>query len=172
MRLMGLTLGINHRAIIVKILIRRSSAFPQHQYEWSRQPAGRSHSLLVSEIANYLVGESLFMRHIPVRRDGRVRDLCCYKRKITKYTTAYDFPFGTLVPISFETGGYAHLDTMAFFKRYIKYGMSDGTATEPVWTSSREPSMRDAYTSFVPPSPSPSRALLPIRSFTGRTRSR
>ena len=24
---------------------------------------------------------------------------------------------------------------MAFFKRYIKYGMSDGTATEPVWTS-------------------------------------
>ena len=24
---------------------------------------------------------------------------------------------------------------MAFFKRYVKYGMSDGTATEPVWTS-------------------------------------
>ena len=23
---------------------------------------------------------------------------------------------------------------MAFFKKYIKYGMSDGTATEPVWT--------------------------------------
>ena len=40
-----------------------------------------------------------------------------------------------LVPLSFETGGYAHPDTMAFFKRYIKYGMSDGTATEPVWTS-------------------------------------
>ena len=24
---------------------------------------------------------------------------------------------------------------MAFFKRYIKYGMSNGTATEHVWTS-------------------------------------
>ena len=58
-----------------------------------------------------------------------------HKRKITTYTTAYDFPYGTLVPISFETGGYAHPDTMAFFKRYIKYGMSDGTATESVWTS-------------------------------------
>ena len=23
---------------------------------------------------------------------------------------------------------------MAFFKRYIKYGVSDGAATEPVWT--------------------------------------
>ena len=56
-----------------------------------------------------------------------------HKRKITDYTTAYyDFPYGTLVPISFETGGYALPDTMAFFKRYIKYGMSDGTATEPV----------------------------------------
>ena len=31
-----------------------------------------------------------------------------HKRKITKYTTAYDFPYGTLVPILFETGGYAH----------------------------------------------------------------
>ena len=30
---------------------------------------------------------------------------------------------------------------MAFFKRYIKYGMSDGTATEPVWT----PQMRTEY---------------------------
>ena len=27
-----------------------------------------------------------------------------------------------------------HIDTMAFFKRYNKYGMSNGTATEPVWT--------------------------------------
>ena len=64
-----------------------------------------------------------------------------HKRKITKYTTAYDFPCGTLVPISFETGGYAHPDTMDFFKRYIKYGMSDGTATEPVWT----PQTRNEY---------------------------
>ena len=57
-----------------------------------------------------------------------------HKRKVTKYTNAYDFTVGTLVPISFETGGYAHPDTIAFFKRYIKYGMSAGTATEPAWT--------------------------------------
>ena len=58
-----------------------------------------------------------------------------HKRKVTKYTTAYDFTVGTLVPISFETGGYAHPDTIAFFTRFIKYGMSDGTATKPTWTS-------------------------------------
>ena len=50
-------------------------------------------------------------------------------------TNAYDFTVGTLVPISFETDGYAHPDTISFFTRYIKYGMSDGTATEPVWTT-------------------------------------
>ena len=25
-------------------------------------------------------------------------------------------------------------DTIAFFERYIKYGLSDGTAFDPVWT--------------------------------------
>ena len=51
-----------------------------------------------------------------------------------QYSNAYDFTFGTQVLISFETGGYAHPDTIAFFKRFIKYGISDGTATEPAWT--------------------------------------
>ena len=54
-----------------------------------------------------------------------------HNRKVTKYTNAYDFTDGKLVPISLETGGYAHPDTIAFLKRFIKYGMSDGTATEP-----------------------------------------
>ena len=39
--------------------------------------------------------------------------------------------------------GYVCPVTVAFFKRYIKYGISDGTATEPVWT----PQTRTEYAS-------------------------
>ena len=94
-----------------------------------------------------------------------------HKRKVTNYTTAYDFTAGTLVPLSFETGGYADPDTIALLKRYVKYACLKGLHFNLSGRARREPNMLVACTSFVPPSPSPLRALLPTCSFTGRTRS-
>jgi hypothetical protein len=58
-----------------------------------------------------------------------------HQGKLTKYNKHFVIPDSCLVPFAFETSGYADPRTVAFLKRYIKYGMSTGTATEPVWTS-------------------------------------
>ena len=57
-----------------------------------------------------------------------------HKRKVTKIHKCLRLHGRDTVSISFETGRYAHPDTTAFFKKFIKYNISDGTATEPVWT--------------------------------------
>ena len=58
-----------------------------------------------------------------------------HKRKITMYNKHFVIPDSCLVPFAFETSGYADVRTISFLKRYIKYGMSTGAATEPIWTS-------------------------------------
>ena len=58
-----------------------------------------------------------------------------HQRKLTMYNKHFVIPDSCLVPFAFETSGYADTRTIDFLKRYIKYGMSTGTATEPVWTS-------------------------------------
>ena len=82
----------------------------------------------------------------PLGRQGPPAASAVHKQKITKYTTAYDFTVVTLAPISFETGGYAHPDTMAFFKRFIKYGMSDGISDGAVTEPACTPQARSVYT--------------------------
>jgi len=56
-----------------------------------------------------------------------------HQRKLTDYSKHFDIPVGLLVPFSFETSGYADDNTIKFLKRFVKWGMSTGTATEPVW---------------------------------------
>jgi hypothetical protein len=58
-----------------------------------------------------------------------------HQRKVTMYNKHFVIPDSCLVPFAFETSGFADSRTIDFLKRYVKYGMSTGTATEPVWTS-------------------------------------
>jgi len=54
--------------------------------------------------------------------------------KLNMYNKHFVIPDGYIVPLSFETSGFADPETVGFLKDYVKYGMSTGPATEPVWT--------------------------------------